>query len=75
MTTHFTLADLEAAINFWRAHSPSRGEELELCPEAAALAEPYAFMIIKKRTELPLDVLDSDARAALETWRAQVQRA
>jgi hypothetical protein len=33
-----SIHDLEAAINFWRARSPSSGDELKLCEEASALS-------------------------------------
>ena len=42
-----SIQELEAAINFWREQSPSRGEALQLCPQASALAKPYAMMIIQ----------------------------
>ncbi len=44
-----TIQQLEAAINYWRSQSPSEmeGGELRLCPEASALAKPYALMIVQ----------------------------
>ncbi|HWL30040.1 MAG TPA: DUF3717 domain-containing protein [Burkholderiaceae bacterium] len=71
MTSTFTIADLETAINYWRSKSPSRGEELALCPEASALAEPYALMIVQHVREIPADSLDAVALEALESWRQQ----
>ncbi len=65
-----TIAEIEQAINFWRARSPSVGEELRLCQEAAALATPYAYLIMTHRREVALDDLDADARQAIEGWRA-----
>ena len=65
-----TLPQLEQAINYWRNVSPSVGEESRLCPEAAALATPYALMIIAHRREIPLAELTDKARAALDRWAA-----
>lgn len=71
MTSTFTIADLETAINYWRSRSPSQGEELALCPQASALAEPYALMIFQRRREVPAETLDAAALEALEAWRQQ----
>jgi hypothetical protein len=69
MKTLCTLAELEAAINYWRARSPSVGEELALCPQASALAEPYALMIMEGKREIALDTLDEKTRSALLDWQ------
>ncbi|MBU3621437.1 DUF3717 domain-containing protein [Polynucleobacter sp. CS-Odin-A6] len=63
-----TIQDLEAAINYWRSQSPSLGEELQLCPEAAALAKPYALMIIQGSQRVPMDVLNINAKSAIERY-------
>lgn len=68
MKPSYTLAELESAINYWRARSPSTGEEHALCAEAAALAEPYALLIFTARQEIGWDTLDADAQAALRAW-------
>jgi hypothetical protein len=47
--SEITINELEAAINFWRARSPSEGDELVLCKEASALSKPYALMIVQRR--------------------------
>ena len=60
-----TIQELESAINYWRSQSPAEGEELRLCPEAAALAKPYALMIVQGAQRMPLDVLDEIARSAI----------
>lgn len=65
-----TLPQIEAAINYWRNVSPSVGDESRLCPEAAALAAPYALMIMSHRRETPLAELGGPARAALSGWSA-----
>jgi len=64
-----TIQELEAAINYWRSQSPSEGEELRLCPEAAALAKPYALMIVQGAQRVPIDVLDDLARIAIQTFQ------
>ena len=71
MQTPITLAELESAINFWRQHSPSVGEELRLCAEASALATPYALMIMGRRTSITMDDLSEKAREAILAWKAQ----
>ncbi|QWE14591.1 DUF3717 domain-containing protein [Polynucleobacter sp. AP-Sving-400A-A2] len=63
-----TIQDLEAAINYWRSQSPAIGEELHLCPEAAALAKPYALMIVQGAQRVPVDVLDEMARLAIQKF-------
>lgn len=63
-----TIQDLEAAINYWRSQSPAVGEELQLCPEAAALANPYALMIIQGSQRVPIDVLNVNAKSAIERY-------
>ncbi|MCD0505536.1 DUF3717 domain-containing protein [Bordetella petrii] len=64
------LPELEQAINFWRNRLPSQGEEARLCAEAAALATPYALMIIGHRREIASAELDEAALAAYRGWRA-----
>lgn len=65
-----TMPQIEAAINYWRNLSPSTGDESRLCPEAAALAAPYALMIMSHRREIPAGELGDKARAALAGWIA-----
>jgi hypothetical protein len=64
-----TIQELEAAINYWRGQSPSEGDELRLCPEASALAKPYALMIVQGAQRVPVDVLDELARSAIQTFQ------
>jgi hypothetical protein len=66
-----SIQELEAAINFWREQSPSRGEALQLCPQAAALAKPYAMMIIQSSQRVPMDGLSDSAQAA---WKDSLSR-
>ena len=64
-----TIQELEAAINYWRSQSPSEGDELRLCPEASALAKPYALMIVQGAQRVPVDVLDELARSAIQEFQ------
>lgn len=66
--SEISINELEAAINFWRARSPSSGDELSLCREASALSKPYALMIVQRRASLPTDGLDPVARDAWEAY-------
>ena len=64
-----TIQEIEAAINYWRSQSPSEGDELRLCPEASALAKPYALMIVQGAQRVPVDVLDDLARSAIQQFK------
>lgn len=64
-----TLMELEDAINFWRVRKPATGDECTLCAEAAALAGPYAAMIMCHAPALAESSLDPAAQAALNAWR------
>jgi hypothetical protein len=64
-----SIQELEAAINYWRSQSPAEGEELRLCSEAAALARPYALMIVQGSQRVPMDVLDAAAQAAIQGFQ------
>ncbi len=70
MNSEITLTDLESAINYWRRSQPSVGEEMRLCPEASALANHYALMIISHRHSLGRQELEPRALEAFETWHA-----
>ena len=63
-----SIHELEAAINFWRARSPSSGDELVLCKEASALSKPYALLIVQRQQTLSPDRLDRLARQAWESY-------
>ncbi|MEW9581218.1 DUF3717 domain-containing protein [Paraburkholderia sp. DGU8] len=63
-----SIHELEAAINFWRARSPSSGDELVLCKEASALSKPYALLIVQRQQTLSLDRLDEAAKLAWESY-------
>lgn len=64
------VTELEQAINYWRNRLPSQGDESRLCAEAAALATPYALMIISQRREISLTELSPLALEAYRGWRA-----
>jgi len=66
MSNAIHITDLEHAINVWRDRVPATGEEARLCREAAALAEPYAMMIVTGQKEIPADSLGERARAAFD---------
>jgi hypothetical protein len=70
---YISIQELEAAINYWRSQSPARGEELRLCPEASALAKPYALLIIQGSQLVPMDVLDETARTAIQNFQKIIQ--
>lgn len=74
MKSAYSLAQLEAAINYWRTRSPSQGEELSLCPQASALAESYALLIFNKQRDLDSAALTPAAQAALDTWYEHEKR-
>jgi len=57
------ITDIEAAINFWRARSPSP-DGLTLAPELRALAEVYARMVFLREEEV------SDAGFPPLAWAA-----
>jgi hypothetical protein len=69
-----SIAELEAAINYWRAISPAQGEALVLSTQAGALADPYAMMIFRHLATVRLDALDPAARRALEQYRKSACR-
>lgn len=66
-----SLITLEQAINYWRAHKPSTGEECALSPEVNALATVYALMIFHQAQSLSLAALDLYPRQLIEAFLAQ----
>lgn len=60
------ITDIEAAINWWRARSPSP-DGITACPEVRALGELYALMVYYREDEC--DEATMPARAA-EAWLA-----
>lgn len=70
MNTVIPITRLEDAINYWRNRIPATGEESRLCAQAAALATPYALMIVSGRRDIPAAELDEPAREAYAAWAA-----
>lgn len=66
-----TLYDLEHAINYWRKHKPSTGEEKTLSPEVNTLARLYALMIFRRITKLVPADIDSTSNELINHWRTQ----
>jgi len=66
--SEISIQELEAAINFWRARSPSSGDELVLCKEASALSKPYALLIVQRQNTLSRDDLDAIAGEAWDSY-------
>lgn len=62
------MTHVEQAINFWRARLPASPGEHRLCAPAAALAEPYALMILARQREIAAEALGPEARAAYDAW-------
>jgi predicted Fe-S protein YdhL (DUF1289 family) len=61
------ITDIEAAINHWRARSPSP-DGVTLCPELRALAEVYALLIYYKEDEADEKGFPPKALAAWMAW-------
>ena len=63
------ISDIEAAINYWRARSPSP-DGMTLAPELRALAEVYALMVYFHDHEADEFSLPAAAGAAWQAWYA-----
>ena len=63
------ITDIEAAINFWRARTPSP-VGVTLAPELRALAEVYALMVYFREDEADEFTLPPKAAAAWQVWYA-----
>jgi hypothetical protein len=63
------VADLESAINWWRARKPS-ADGVTACAEVRALAEAYARAAFARADGVDEDVLPAAARAAWLAWYA-----
>ena len=60
---------LEAAINYWRARQPARGNEYALSPPVSRLAGVYARMIYYRQDRIAIDSLELAIAALIEAWR------
>jgi len=63
------ITDIELAINWWRARSPS-ADGISACAEVRALAEVYALMVYYHETEADEASMPAKARAAWLAWYA-----
>ena len=63
------ITDIEAAINWWRARSPS-SDGISACAEVRALAEVYALMVYYHEDECASAGMPADALRAWLDWYA-----
>ncbi len=63
------ITDLEAAINWWRAKSPSP-DGISACAEVRALAEVYALMVYHHENNWDPARLSALAADAVHAWYA-----
>ena len=61
------ITDIEAAINFWRAHCPSP-DGVTLAPELRALAGVYALLVFRHEDEVDEFSMPPAACAAWKAW-------
>lgn len=61
------ITDIEAAINYWRARSPSP-DGITLAPELRGLAEVYALMVFYREDEVDDQGFPPKAMAAWQAW-------
>ncbi|OEZ76574.1 hypothetical protein JAB6_53720 [Janthinobacterium sp. HH104] len=60
---------LEAAINYWRARQPARGNEYALSPPVSRLAGVYALMIYNRQDRIAEEDLEPAILALIDAWR------
>ena len=63
------ITDIESAINWWRARSPSP-DGISACAEVRALAEVYGLMVFRHETHVDEDGLPPAAASAWLAWYA-----
>jgi predicted Fe-S protein YdhL (DUF1289 family) len=63
------ITDIEAAINWWRARSPSP-DGITACAEVRALAEVYALLVYYRESLADEDSMPARARTAWLAWYA-----
>jgi uncharacterized protein len=61
------ITDIEAAINYWRAQSPSL-DGVSLCPELRELGTIYALMVFHRESEVSTRGLPLEAYVAWLVW-------
>ena len=64
------LTDIEAAINWWRARSPSP-DGITACAEVRALAEVYALLVYDREPLADEHTMPERARTAWLAWYGQ----
>ena len=64
------ITDIEAAINWWRARSPSP-DGIRACAEVLALAEVYGLLVYYRETEADEASMPAAAQAAWLAWYGQ----
>jgi len=63
------IQSLEAAINYWRARQPARGNEYALSPPVNRLAGVYALMIYYRQDRIAEEGLEPAIVALIDAWR------
>jgi uncharacterized protein len=63
------ITDIERAINWWRARSPSP-DGITACAEVRALAEVYALMVYYRQPQCDEDSMPARAKQAWLDWYA-----
>ena len=63
------ITDIESAINWWRARSPS-ADGITACTEVRALAEVYALMVYRHHDAVDEETLPQAAAQAWLAWYA-----
>ena len=63
------ITDLESAINWWRAHSPSQ-DGISACAEVQALATAYALMVYRHEHAWDESLFSPEAMSAWLAWYA-----
>jgi uncharacterized protein len=67
VTAVLHITDIETAINYWRARSPSP-DGITLCAELRALAEVYALMVFYRQATASCEGFPAKAMAAWLRW-------
>lgn len=61
-----SIAQIEAAINFWRERCPVDAQNPSLCAQARVLADVYGWMIYAGKASVERAALSREQVAALE---------
>jgi predicted Fe-S protein YdhL (DUF1289 family) len=67
VTGSIHIIDIESAINYWRAKSPS-ADGVSLCAELRALANVYALMVFHRKVEVSTNGMPQSAYEAWLAW-------